>query len=320
MKIKGSFVNIKQRINNLPQKIKFIRFIQQKLLIILCLIFVFLCVFLYFINRYHNLLITDYGYNDSFLISFEASLLEDLLFFAFIGIVLLIDSYKLLEDEDLEIKINAICNGDSCNTNVKSYFTEKIGLYLTHINDLNIKIAITDHNKQDKYVKIYMYYNGNIFNLSKDMDISTIVNSYAVSDTKVNNYYGEIKLLQISDSSDNLLVDDFKSYYLQDNNEFQKQHTTTIKANDYIKHNYNFWVWNKTNDNFIIATERFISNLNIEIQNDTNLKISYARLNDVNEQFYKGKIDDIKTKDIQNNEKINEKNLGKDDTIILKIN
>lgn len=292
---------------------------------------------------YNDEILSSYPTQDSFFISFRASLLEDLIFFSFIGIIIYITAFRTTEDDDVQTRIASIMNAELSSTSSKVYFNEKLMEALTYYNDLKITITISETNIDKEYIKIDVLYGGTIVNMSKDLPIDILLKLYATSDKYINDRSGEVRFIQAYDHNGKQLLTQLpKAKILKENKKFYFKESIKIESNKTIDFAYGFWIWNefqkindiKAENGFIISSDRFVSNLIIEINNEVGSECEMIikrekeniegenKWEDIKHQTYGNNKIKCETNDVRYGEKVsinifkgNEKDEKKDENV-----
>lgn len=266
------------------------------ILILLSVLFVFLTIKT---DRVATLI------GSEFLISFRASLLEDLIFFSLIGLVLYFVTFRSIDDEEVDRRIESLISAKNVTEDAQNHFKENFKSLLTYYKTLRVDVIVTDVNS-DKYIKIESSFNGDIYNFSKDMNVETKVRAYAFSDSKEHDSSGQITLLEILDSKGNKLENGAITMIPVDKEKgFVKNMYVSVGLNTYIRFRFKFWIWNflsldkpLDNSGFKISTDRFVDKLEIYIKTTTkdifDIHISKEVENEIGEDKKWGNVKKIK--------------------------
>jgi len=223
--------------------------------------------------------------SNDFILSFRASLLEDIIFFSFVGVVVYISSFRSSEDEKVDTRIASIINADITSVSSKEYFREKIGEILTYYDDLKVTITLSEYKRNEGSIKIEAHFEGDILNMTKDLPLKTVIKAYANPGLVINNQAGEVKFLEIRDNnaSSKKIFDYSKSSKpIKPKNGFSLKEPVEISPNGKVGYQYSFWIWSvlqDTNDlapekGFTFSADRFVNTLVINVINDTGQNIN----------------------------------------------
>jgi hypothetical protein len=222
-------------------------------------------------------------FKPDFIVSFRASLLEDIIFFSSVGVIMYIASFRSSEDDQIDTRIASIINAELASVSSKDYFKEKIGEILSYYDYLDVTLTISNYDELEHVVKIEAYFEGDIINMSRDLQLKTLIKAYARAGKIINNQAGEVKILQIIDkvSAEKLIDISRSSKPISPDKEFALKEIIEISPNGKVNYQYGFWIWSELQSNntvefingFKFSADRFVNRLNINIKNITNIAI-----------------------------------------------
>ncbi|MDH7911348.1 hypothetical protein [Winogradskyella sp. SYSU M77433] len=148
---------------------------------------------------------------DDYWVSFNASLLEDIIFFTSIGILLLIIQISMSNPENKEFRsrVRSIANNPKVKNEGKDYLEEQIKDIVAYTEKNHTYVEIK--NKNDNLVEVYSEIEAEIVNMCKDIPF-TVKSGYSVKpDKQLKGNYGYIKYAGIKDtlnpSNDKIFID-----------------------------------------------------------------------------------------------------------------
>ena len=308
-----------------------IRWIKNHSFSVIISILAILAVLLFFLTIFHEDL-PQYISKD-FMISFRASLLEDLIFFSLIGLVLYLVTFKSIDDGEVDTRIESLINAKDVTEHAQEHFKKQFKSLLTYYKTLSVDIVLTEIDDKSKesgpYIKIESSFNGDIYNFSKDMNVVTDVRAYAFSDKKDNNLAGEVMLLEILDSNGQVLENGATAIVkVLPEEGFKKTMPVQVELNSYVQFRYKFWIWNlfstssdSKKNGFKISTDRFAETLKVKIKNNTSNNFDILLSKEVENEIGEGKqwktLKDIKGLSSSKDKEFQVDNFKKDELISL---
>ncbi len=156
----------------------------------LCSVIIF-CVFIYL--QYRN------GSLAGFSVSFAAALLEDLVFFFFIGITLFVITLKKLEDNEIDVRLDTVISSPNVTASAREYFRKETKSVLAFYEKCNVVIKICGCDKETSTYKLYFMFDSTIINMCKDINFNVSTNAFVKPGRSVNENWGEVTILTIKD-------------------------------------------------------------------------------------------------------------------------
>ena len=226
------------------------------------------------------------GQNDSYVISFLASLLEDLIFFGFVGFLVFWSTIKKNSDEPFKVRVKALANNEKVNKlRIESSLEDVIAEALAYCQYVNLLIEIKDYCEKNNCILLSIKIDARIVNMCKDIDYSLRTAYFVEPGEKVNGTYGSIQAMGIYNAND---VEDKQVFYENDNYELlepdivRKTFNFAIAKNGEAISKTGYTIWVKADKNFsdvdnwyFFQLTRFADEFNLTFRNHTNSNILF---------------------------------------------
>ena len=228
-------------------------------------------------NKYQSLIDTYFG--SGFLTSYSASLLEDIIFFGFIGFAALIISTKRPEDDDYDNRIKSLANNKQVGDKARFFLSDLIKELLAYSSRQDVRLVIKDYDVSTNCIKLFSDYNGEIINMCKDLHFPIFDMYFSIEPNEcVNNNYGHISYLGIIDNKSNqkqILVER-EIYEFKDKSPYKKSFNIEISGNSSANWQMSFVTWGKLdterniNDNwYFVKVKNYTESVTVVIDNET---------------------------------------------------
>lgn len=233
------------------------------------------------------LLLSDRGtLGHSYLMSFSASLAEDVFFFGVVGIALTYLTVRNPGEDHPEVRIGYLLNSDMVSENVRNAVFETISPHLIYCKKLYIKANIVDYCEELGAVRVEILSTSYFFN--------------TISDKKVVDDKAHFIL-----NTDNLKIDKRKhgrfssngaitslKFRFGKNDRYRDEIVTDKMVDDIYEHPvsiycnggesyesiYTYWVWHQIGKEHYWKTKRFVDELVLNIKNETQYDIRFKCL------------------------------------------
>jgi len=238
----------------------------------------YLCsVIIFAYTAYHSKVLLKY---DDFILSFSASLLEDLIFFFLIGIVLFILTLKKPEDNELDVRLDTVISSPNVTASARDYFRDETKSALAFYERSEVIIKISQFNEKNKTYKLFFNIYSVIINMCKDIHFELETNAYVIPGLEVNGDYGDITILEIKDKLTNNQAGELPVGIPIPLKKigYDKTIPLRISANGKADYKFGFRIWSGYNQNerlFYTTVDRFTDSYNLSIVNDLENNFSF---------------------------------------------
>lgn len=246
------------------------------------------------------------NFGAGFLISYLASLLEDIIFFGTIGIFGLALSTKLPEDEDINVRVKSLANNKNVGDGAKKYLIEHISKILAYNSTAEVSLILKEYDKESKTIMLYTEIKNEVINMCKDVKYSSVDTVFMVEpNVCFKGNYGYISYLGVNDikSEESKKIVDGEILELKNANPYLKPVEFNISEDSSAIWRMCFATYGKLDTGkenlanwYFIKVEKFTENFNIKVSNTTDTPI-------VCDIFY------INRNEINTNKKINQENI-----------
>lgn len=250
--------------------------IKKRTGVVLICSFLVLISILFLINYFTSYQI-DFS-DKAFLLSFSASLIEDLIFFSLIGVVLYFSSFKKLEDSEVNVRLNTVINSPNVSKGAQDYFQLKSKQMLAYYESFDVKLTIKEYDSTNSAYKLYMEVDAKIVNMCKDLIFQGYHANYIKSGIPVSGDFGECILYLLNDDNDALEQHQLINGVPVKLGEkiFNKTIPLIIKSNGHATFKMTYYIWSKyeqTVSLFTTKVDRFVNSYSLTVINslDKNL-------------------------------------------------
>jgi hypothetical protein len=216
---------------------------------------------------------------NNFFLSFSASLLEDLVFFFFIGIVLFIITLKKMEDNEIDVRLDTVINSPNVTASAREYFRNETKSVLAFYERCDVLIKITQYDKKVGAYKLYLSFNAIINNMCKDIQFNVQTNAFVKPGVEVNNNWGELTIFNIKDIASGSNAGEPIGIPVQlDEKGYNKTIPLLISDSGKAEYQLGFGIWSKydqVEDLFLTSVDRFTDSYNLTIENGLEDEISF---------------------------------------------
>ncbi len=229
---------------------------------------------------------------ENFSLSFSASLLEDLVFFFFIGIVLFIITLKKMEDNEIDVRLDTVINSPNVTASAREYFRKETKAVLAFYEKCDVLIKITEYDENTGTYKLYLSFDAIINNMCKDIQFNVQTNAFVKPGLEVNNNWGELTIFNIKDVASGNQAGEPVGIPVR---LYEKGYNNTVPLliSDSGKAEYKlgFGIWTKYDQEkelFFTSVDRFSDSYNLTLENGLNENISfefYAKIKSQNELY-----------------------------------
>jgi hypothetical protein len=218
-------------------------------------------------------------FGNGFIVSYLASLLEDILFFGLIGFVAFVLSTRKPEDENFVVRIRSLANNKSVGEKAKEFLSNFIMKKLAYNSHVDVRLIIKEFSQNENCIKLYSEFTGEMINMCKDIKYPVFDIDFLIEpNEKVNNSYGYISYLGINDpkaSQQQILVEK-DIFELKDNKVYKRNFNFAISEDSSAIWQMSFATWGKIDANrankdnwYFVGVFCYTESLNIQISNDT---------------------------------------------------
>jgi len=207
----------------------------------------------------------------SWILSFHASLVQDIMFFSLFGIVLFLFSKDRAQNQNILPRLWYLYSGNRATTSALTYNLEKIRFLAAFSPNLNISIEIEEYNEEYNAFKVHVTFDMLIANMSRKevFDDSLAVRVYP-DDIPIlferGELWGAIKEVTLAQDSLTKRKDLLsKTINMYGNSVWYDNFPLRIKKNGIVQYDYRFWQWAKVGEDFIIGTLRYTDRVNLSI-------------------------------------------------------
>jgi hypothetical protein len=142
-------------------------------------------------------------FENSFLTSFNASLLEDLIFFGFLGIVGIYVTTKPFREESFDVRVASLANNVDDDDAI-DFLRKEVQKLLAYTEVSNIRLHIKEIDKENNLIYLFTSIENKILNMCEDVNfIFFDTNFYVEPNKSMNDDYGYISYMGIQDNQDN---------------------------------------------------------------------------------------------------------------------
>lgn len=265
---------------------------------------------------------TSAGLNmgDGFVLSWRASLFEDIIFFGVIGILGLYLSTKLPHDEKFNIRIESIANGKKVGDKARKFLHHRIKRMLVYNDSHLIRIVIKSVDATNKLVEIYAEHSAVCTNMCKDVAYPLDTRAYVKPTHQCNGDYGYVSLLEICEegnpkNKETLVRGNIHKLTSQG---FSKPILFDVPPNGAAFWHFCYSIWQQADGNksteddwYYVENLGFTESLNIELINQTDQDL-YFDFQYKDRNIYDGQLIERKREVL--------KAKGQDDTRVLLLN
>jgi hypothetical protein len=230
--------------------------------------FISLLIFCFIVYKYKTNLSSNF---DDFTISFAASLLEDLLFFLFIGIVLFIITIKKPEDNDIDVRLDTVISSQNVTAQAKNHFRSETKSVLAFYERCDVSIEIHEFDEALQAYKLFFIFDAVITNMCQDIPFQLMTYAFTTPGVEKDGQLGEIIALYIKDSNSGEQVGEtVGSLKKLGKKGYIKKVPLEISANGKAEYKFAFWIWSEIGHKdkpFYTAVDRFTDTYNLSVKN-----------------------------------------------------
>ncbi|MEQ5835483.1 hypothetical protein [Marinobacter sp. NFXS9] len=219
-----------------------------------------------------------------FTVSFTASALQDILFFAVIGIYVWVRSNIRPEEKQLSEKVSYLFPTVNTDSDLKTFFQDKINKLGCISESTNIKISVEGYCKETKTFKVTIAMDITLHNLHhmdsfSDPHATLEFRSDLEEDPK-DGVYGQILEIEARklDESGELIYSHHnhgKPPFLIEDRHFTFPTQFTIDPYEKVRIESRFWLREPCHKNFTYTTTRYTKKLAIKIINMSGVDLNY---------------------------------------------
>lgn len=213
----------------------------------------------------------------TFLMSFAASLSEDLIFFLFIGIVLFIVTLKKPEDDKIDVRLSTVVSNKKVTRGAKEYFQSETRDTLAYYSRYDVTIVLSAYDHDEEAYKLTSHVEGKIVNMCDDTQFKGNAKVFVSPDKFVHSEYGELSMFSIYDGSEvaSHNSDTTLSVPMTSRHAIDKDLDFIIPPDGELYYRFSFSIWSGAQDQnppeddapFYTAVDRFAEEYNLRVIN-----------------------------------------------------
>ncbi|MCF0043657.1 hypothetical protein [Dyadobacter fanqingshengii] len=224
------------------------------------------------------------GLGDGFVLSWQSSLFQDLIFFGTTGFLGLVLSTRLPHEENFDTRSNVLANALNVGAEAKRFVREALGDLMVYNESAIITIHIEkywpDHNK----VSVFCIHENNLRNMCSDQPFKFPVNAYVMPGPELDGGYGYLSRLAFEDKSNvnnNIFVHDGGVRNI-DKSGFEYVNRLEIAPDGIVVQRLEYLIYcNTDNDTqnpdsrLFFKSLMFTENLNVRLVNKSGIDLKY---------------------------------------------
>jgi len=165
-------------------------------------------------------------FKEDFLTSFNASIVEDLIFFGVIGIIGVYITIKPYNEEDFNVRVKSLANNGVLKDDAIEYLKTEVKKLVAYTERSDITLTLKEIDETQKLVFIHTSIENKIKNMCKDIDFIFSDSTFYVKPNKsVRDDYGYVSFAGIQDETNlnnKVIYVENDVYRFKSNNEFYK--------------------------------------------------------------------------------------------------
>ncbi|CAG5072898.1 hypothetical protein DYBT9623_04436 [Dyadobacter sp. CECT 9623] len=136
---------------------------------------------------------------EGFVLSWQSSLFQDLLFFGLTGFLGLVLSTRLPHEENFETRSNVLANALNVGPEAKRFVREALGDLMVFNKTTTITIHVERFNAEDQIAAVFCTHENTLRNMCSDQPFKFPVSAYVIPGPSQNGEYGYLSKLSFED-------------------------------------------------------------------------------------------------------------------------